>query len=300
MTRRRFIAAGVVLAGLGMIAAGGYALSGSGQTDFAKYLADLDKRIASGDGINLLSQQGPEIVQRSVDQVGRYLGTNTTAMASRFRLFTDSDSFLAANDQLYGCHFGLSATAEANTIGDYPNRQTIVRLTTETASTQAATHTAEKVVHDAIHNLTRNRKFTPADMNSFLPNLDYDSIDGLMLTYYEAADQTRNACTAYGLRLAASEAVVQYSAIQVLSAGGVKIGADGYQPKGYPDWTKTYTINIGSRFLQDHRDQLLIPFLEVKPTTYFTNLGRRIDPKNANPAELGQRFVLRLLPDPEA
>lgn len=298
-TRRRFLIGGVTAIGALSLAAlaGNKLFSGSGDTDFAKFLNDLDKRTAGPNGASLLLLKQGEIDERTTNALEEYLGFKVPIIKGRVRFFSRVEGLLNAVDQANVCATPVPTVGlprGATTMQNEQPNLSMVLLSSETPN--PATQAAETTIHEKLHLLMKGRRFVyPGDMTPFLdPNLEYISMYGLAAMYYPRDVSERNNCTIKSHRGPLQEANTQYSTLAVLSKSGVKLGPGGFVSTAYGTWTNIYSQGIAVHFPNDHRDQLLFPVLESDPRKFFSNLGRRIDPRSDDPSVIGERHSKRM------
>ena len=300
ITRRRLLLGIGSALGLAAVTATGLAITrnwapaqGNNSADFPRFLSDLDTRTQGPKGVDLLNDKSKEITERALDQVGLYIGSKPTPIEN-VKLLKNRQELIAATTQDGGCPITTTLPITAlNRI--IRNRSAWIGVITEPFSKQAASDVAEGVIHEDIHFRTLIRDFTPDDMTPLLPaNLKYHTLAGIRASFTKPGTDPSNPCNTDSYRGQLLEGHVQFSTLQILIFSGVRLGPGGYQATSYPKLTSLYTENIGRLFPQDHKPQILIPFLEAKPSLFFRNMGTRMDPKNSDPALYAERKTVDL------
>ena len=297
--RRGFlIGTGAGLIALGVAAAGYNKFSESGETDFAKFLNDLNYRVHTQRTKNsqLLLDNAAEITERAFDQVGKYLGSQPTTVKGNVQFYPTYEQFTHDINQMAGCDYPIpKGVSGVSFYQDDRPSQIGLLISPDMNPKHPATDLADAAIHEDLHFRTQTRDFKrPQDLTDLLdPTLPYHLVDGLRLLYYLPEDALKNTCTIMVSRRALLEANYQYSTLQILSFSGIKLGPNSYTSRGYPELTKAFAARIGHLFLTDSRDHLLVPSLQSDPKRYYRNIGLRINPTHNNPQFLGEERAVQ-------
>lgn len=265
----------------------------SGETDFAKFLEDLDKRATGRNGSDVVFDNAPEITERSFHQVGKYLGEKPTEVTGNVKFYRDSQKLREGLINDGACpNIGPNIVASTRSLN---NRPSWIGISTQPLNPKPATDISDSAIHEDIHFRTNTRDFKPEDMTPFLPrNAAYHTIDGLKAISVKSGSTPGDLCRNNHHRYQLFEGFVEFSTMQIMLYSGIKLGNNGYNSHAYPAWTAAYAENIGRLFLMDHKSQLLLPALRSEANIFFRNLGSRIDPFHNNPALIGEQRTVEV------